>query len=247
VFYMKKILIGGNWKMNGLQKDFAEVQKMETKLGISNDVVLCLPATLLYPYAQQTQLALGGQDCHVKLNGAYTGDISAEQLKNIGASYVIIGHSERRHYHFETDEIVNTKAMTAWNASLKTILCIGETKEQREAGKTLDILANQLQKSVPNSSTSDKLIIAYEPVWAIGTGLTPSIDDIKQAHNFMRATLINRFGADAKNIILQYGGSVKASNANEIAAIENVNGALVGGASLKADDFIPIVEAFRKV
>jgi triosephosphate isomerase len=187
---------------------------------------------------------VGGQDCHPVENGAHTGDISAEMLADAGASYVINGHSERRADHGETDAVVRAKTEAAWRAGLTAILCIGETEAQYRAGDTLDVLHRQMAGSMPEGCTGDTIVLAYEPVWAIGTGLTPTADEIGAVHNALRDALIDRFGPETGVAIrILYGGSVKASNAAEIFGIADVDGALVGGASLKADDFLPIVDA----
>ena len=185
-------------------------------------------------------LALGAQDCHPKASGAHTGDISAEMLADAGASFVIVGHSERRADHGETDALVRQKAEAAWRAGLTAIVCIGETGQHRDAGQTLHICGGQLSGSLPDGATAANLVVAYEPVWAIGTGLTPTPEDIKQVHQFIRNNLISRFKDEGAKIRILYGGSVKPSNAAELMAVPNVNGALVGGASLKAADFLAI-------
>src|SRR6201994_3825214 len=245
-------LIAGNWKMNGLKHSMAEFEAMIAGAGsviAKADLLVCPPATLLAIFAEKTGgilpadrkvLALGAQDCHPKASGAHTGDISAEMLADAGASYVIVGHSERRADHFETDALVRQKAEAAWRAGLTAIVCLGETRAQRDAGKTLDICGTQLKGSLPDGSTAANLVVAYEPVWAIGTGLTPTAGDVEQVHRFIRETLTSRFKDEGTNIRVLYGGSVKPSNAAELMAVANVNGALVGGASLKASDFLAI-------
>jgi triosephosphate isomerase len=245
-------LIAGNWKMNGLKHSMAEFEAMTTGAGAiiaKADLLVCPPATLLAVFAEKTGgilpadqkvLALGAQDCHPKASGAHTGDISAEMLADAGASFVIVGHSERRADHGETDALVRQKAEAAWRAGLTAIVCIGETQAHRDTGQTLNICSGQLSGSLPDGATAASLVVAYEPVWAIGTGLTPTVEDIKQVHQFIRDNLITRFKDEGAKIRILYGGSVKPSNAAELMAIPNVNGALVGGASLKAADFLAI-------
>ena len=238
-------LIAGNWKMNGLRKSLDELRAI--KAGIADarcDVAICPPATLLAEAAwtlNDGNLLFGGQDCAIDASGAHTGDISAEMVADAGGKLVIVGHSERRTDHGETDALVRAKAEAAWRAGLLAILCIGETKAQRESDQTLDVLEQQLWGSVPDKADAANLVIAYEPVWAIGTGLTASSDDIIAAHAHIRARLTNRFGPEAAGIRIQYGGSVKPGNAREILALPNVDGALIGGASLKAADFLGII------
>jgi triosephosphate isomerase len=192
-----------------------------------------------------TGLAVGGQDCHAEASGAFTGDISAEMLSDAGASAVIVGHSERRTYHRETDADVRAKALAARRAGLLAIVCIGETRADRESGRTLDVLRAQLAGSLPDGATGANLVVAYEPVWAIGTGLTPTPDDVAEVHTFIRSHLAERFRREAEAVRILYGGSVKASNARELMAVANVDGALVGGASLKADEFLAIADVYR--
>ncbi|WP_099826455.1 triose-phosphate isomerase [Oceaniglobus indicus] len=243
-------IAAGNWKMNGTADALAEVEallKEHAKPGC--DMVLCPPATLLHRMAgiaDKGALAVGGQDCHARSSGAHTGDISAAMLQDAGATHVITGHSERRTDHGETDEDVRAKTEAAHAAGLIAIVCIGETLEQRDAGTTLDIVAAQLGGSVPDGATAENTVIAYEPVWAIGTGRVPEIDQIAEVHDFLRARLESRFGEKGALMSLLYGGSVKPANAAEIFAVTNVNGALVGGASLKAADFGGIVAALGK-
>jgi triosephosphate isomerase len=239
-------LIAGNWKMNGLKASIAEFDAMlkgAAEATVKADLLVCPPATLIAAFAQTahgTKLAVGAQDCHPKASGAHTGDISAEMLADAGASAVIVGHSERRADHGESDVLVKQKAEAAWRAGLVAIVCIGETQSQRDAGQTLDILHGQLDLSLPEGSRADNLIVAYEPVWAIGTGLTPTAKDVEQIHGFIREFLSSRFKAEGEKMRILYGGSVKPSNAAELMAVRNVNGALVGGASLKAADFLAI-------
>lgn len=239
-------LAAGNWKMNGTLASLAEVDTlMRDCEGAGVEVLICPPATLLRPMAERAgrgSVAVGGQDCHAKAAGAHTGDISAEQLRDAGATYVIVGHSERRADHGETDAAVAAKAVAAHRAGITSVICVGETEAQRDAGETLDVIARQLAGSVPDCATAANTVIAYEPVWAIGTGRTPTTDQIAEVHAAMREALVARFG-DGAGFRLLYGGSVKPSNAAEIFAIPHVDGALVGGASLKAADFGPIVKA----
>ena len=244
-----KPLVAGNWKMNGLRAATAEAAKLRDSLDeapASADVLLCPPATLLPVLATgltDTKIAVGGQDCHTQVSGAHTGDVSAEMLKDAGAAFVIVGHSERRADHAETSAVVRSKADAAHRAGLTAIICIGETQGEREAGLTMDVVARQLSNSLPDGCTADNAVVAYEPVWAIGTGLTPTPDDIAAVHSAIRAALAERFSGGGELRIL-YGGSVKPSNARELLSVTNVNGALVGGASLKADDFLGIIRSY---
>ena len=240
-------LIAGNWKMNGLRASMAEFEAMvagASKVIGKADLLVCPPATLIAAFAAKLSgskgVAIGGQDCHPKPSGAHTGDISAEMLADAGATAVIVGHSERRADHGESDGLVRQKAEAAWRAGLTAIVCIGETQGQRDAGQTLDICRGQLQGSLPDGSRADNLVVAYEPVWAIGTGLTPTAKDVEQIHQFIRETLIARFKDEGSRIRILYGGSVKPTNARELMGVANVNGALIGGASLKAVDFLAI-------
>ncbi|CCD93706.1 Triosephosphate isomerase (TIM) (Triose-phosphate isomerase) [Bradyrhizobium sp. ORS 375] len=242
-------LIAGNWKMNGLKASAAEFEAMlagAADVTAKADLLVCPPATLLAAFAEKargaTSIAVGAQDCHAKASGAHTGDISAEMLADAGASAIIVGHSERRADHGESDVVVHQKAEAAWRAGLVAIVCVGETQQQRDAGLTLDILSGQLTLSLPEGSRADNLIVAYEPVWAIGTGLTPTAGDVEQIHAFIRQLLIDRFKEQGARMRILYGGSVKPSNAAELMAVANVNGALVGGASLKAADFLAIAK-----
>ena len=246
-------LVAGNWKMNGLQVSLDEFDQ----IGAGNDVALrravdlrlCPPATLVSALAHAAigqAVMIGGQDCHSKDSGAHTGDISAAMLADAGATAVIVGHSERRADHGETDAMVRAKAEAAHRNGLLAIICVGETRAEREAGKTLAIVRRQLKGSVPDGMTARDIVIAYEPVWAIGTGLTPTAKDVEEVHALIRADLKKLVCKDeaAKTRII-YGGSVKPSNAKELMAVANVDGALVGGASLKADDFLGIAAAYR--
>jgi triosephosphate isomerase len=209
-------------------------------------VLLCPPATLIAPMAAAlagSAVQVGGQDCHAGASGAHTGDLSAEMLADSGASAVIVGHSERRADHGESDAAIAAKAGAAWRAGLIAIICVGETEAQRDAGQALAVIASQIAGSVPGSATAANTVVAYEPVWAIGTGRTPTLDQIAEIHDAMRAQLVSRFGAEGDGMRLLYGGSVKPGNAAEIFAVSNVDGGLVGGASLKAADFSGIVNA----
>jgi triosephosphate isomerase (TIM) len=243
-------LVAGNWKMNGLRASLDQVRAICAKIGAQDvEVMLCPPATLISAVVaagRGSALLVGGQDCHHKDAGAHTGDISAEMLQDCGATAVIVGHSERRTDHSETDEMVQAKAEAAHRAMLTAIICVGETAAQRQNGETLDVIGRQLAGSVPATATGTNTVIAYEPVWAIGTGLTPTVADVAEAHAFMRRKLDERFGAGGAAFRLLYGGSVKPSNARELMAVPNVNGALVGGASLKADDFLGILAAYAR-
>ena len=240
-------LAAGNWKMNGTEANLAELKAIAAGAAdVGSDVAICPPATLIsraVPIVAGSAVKLGGQDCHADKFGAHTGDISAEMIADAGGSYVIVGHSERRTDHKETDADVRAKALAAWRAGLIAILCIGETEAQRRGNQTNAVLDTQIAGSVPDGATAANLVVAYEPVWAIGTGLTPSLDDIRDAHTHIRSRLAARFGAEAQGMRILYGGSVKPANAGEIMALDGVNGALVGGASLKAIDFLQIVRA----
>jgi triosephosphate isomerase len=242
-------LAAGNWKMNGTSASLAEVTALiAAHPAPACEMLLCPPATLLAQMAWAAKgsvLALGGQDCHPKASGAHTGDVSAVMLKDAGAAYVILGHSERRADHGESDVLVQAKAGAALAAGLIPIVCIGETEAQRDAGKTLNVIGSQLDGSVPAGATAATLVVAYEPVWAIGTGRTPTIPQIAEVHAFLRDRLTALIGAEAAGVRILYGGSVKPSNAAEIFAVPHVDGALVGGASLKAADFGAIVAALR--
>jgi triosephosphate isomerase len=243
-------LIAGNWKMNGLSADLAELEALRQGLGGPQpcDVLICPPASLIARAASAVAgaLALGGQDCHAKPSGAFTGDISAEMLKDAGAVAVIVGHSERRQYHDERDPDVAAKAEAAWRAGLLAIICVGETEAERDAGKASQVCHSQITGSVPKDATADNTAIAYEPVWAIGTGRTPSQEDIAAMHDHIRRCLTEHLGPAGGTIRILYGGSVKPANARAILSLDNVNGALVGGASLKARDFLEIIRASAK-
>ena len=245
---MRRKLAAGNWKMNGTRATLSELEALQKLLPAdAPDVLICPPAPLLIA-AQQivegTKIAIGAQDCHTANGGAFTGDISAPMIADTGARHVIIGHSERRTGHAEQDADIAAKAQAAWAADLTAIICIGESLETRESGKTLDLIADQLAGSLPDGCTASNTVVAYEPIWAIGTGKIPTQEQIIEVHDFMRTTLDTRFGtAIAEGIPLLYGGSVKPDNAAQIFTADNVDGALVGGASLKADDFAPIIAA----
>jgi triosephosphate isomerase (TIM) len=240
-------LAAGNWKMNGTPASLAEVAALAAAHpDPACEMLICPPAILTAQMvwsARNTRVMVGGQDCHPEASGAHTGDISATMIRDAGATHVILGHSERRADHGETDALVKAKATAALAAGLIAIVCVGETEAQRDAGKTLDVVATQLAGSVPDGATATTLVIAYEPVWAIGTGRTPTIPEIAEVHAYLRARLTEKIGPEAAGTRLLYGGSVKPSNAAEIFAVPHVDGALVGGASLKATDFGAIVAA----
>ncbi|HAY91012.1 MAG TPA: triose-phosphate isomerase [Rhodobacteraceae bacterium] len=241
-------LAAGNWKMNGTRASLSEVKAINAELDDTDPaVVICPPVSLLIPACDiGGKIGIGAQDCHMASSGAHTGDISANQIADTGATYVIIGHSERRTDHGETSDMIKAKAQAAHKAGLIAIVCIGETLAEREAGETLNVLGQQMSGSIPDVATSQNTVIAYEPIWAIGTGLVPTLDQIDEAHRFMRAELLTTLGADAQNISLLYGGSVKGSNADDIFSVADVDGALVGGASLSAHDFVPIIKALSR-
>jgi triosephosphate isomerase len=246
---MRQKLAAGNWKMNGSRAALGEVDELlrrhpEPKV----EVLICPPATHLAWMRErmgQSTFRTGGQDCHAEHHGAHTGDISAMMLADVGASYVILGHSERRADHGETDALVAAKVRAAWAAELAAIICVGETEAERDAGRTLEVISRQLAGSVPEGAAGRNTVIAYEPVWAIGTGRTPTTAQIAEVHAELRAQLHRRFPHEAEAIRLLYGGSVKPGNAAEIFAVADVDGALVGGASLKAADFSPIIAALE--
>ena len=249
-----RTLVAGNWKMHGTSASLPELHAIAhgftQGLDAHTEALVCVPATLLWRAGQivgGAPVKLGGQDCHVEDAGAHTGDVSAAMLKDAGASYVIVGHSERRTDHGETDAEVHAKAEAAWRAGLTAVICIGETREERAAGETLDVLSRQIAGSVPQAATAQNTVLAYEPVWAIGTGLVPSVQDVAEAHAHIRSRLAERIGEEAAATRILYGGSVKPSNAKELLAIANVDGALVGGASLKAADFLAIAEAYLTI
>ena len=246
----RRPLVAGNWKMHGLRASVAQLESILRGCGRVRgdiDLMICPPTTLIGAFAaaaKGSRVAIGGQDCHAEPSGAYTGDISAEMLADAGASAVIVGHSERRTYHRETDADVRGKALAARRAGLVAIVCIGETQAERAAGQTLAVVERQLAGSVPDRARPANLVIAYEPVWAIGTGLTPTAADIEEVHGMIRERLATRFGAPSEGMRVLYGGSVKPDNARELLAIRGVDGALVGGASLKAEEFLAIAVAY---
>lgn len=244
----RRPLVAGNWKMNGLSAQRAELDRMTGRItGAGSDVLLCPPFTLIWPFSEAaagTPVRIGAQDCHPEPKGAHTGDVSAEQLADAGATAVILGHSERRADHAESDDLVRAKVEAAWRAGLQAILCIGETETDRDAGRALEVVERQLRGSLPGEGGSaSRLVVAYEPVWAIGTGRTAGTGDIAEMHDRLRDLLVELLSTEGEDVRLLYGGSVKPDNAGEIFALENVDGGLVGGASLKADDFLRIVEA----
>ncbi len=243
----RRPLVAANWKMNGLKASTGELEKIIA--GAENladvELMVCPPATLLASFAaaaRGSRVAIGGQDCHAQASGAYTGDISAEMLKDAGATAVIVGHSERRRYHGETDAAVREKALAARRAGLVAIVCIGETHAERDGGRTREIVRTQLDGSLPDGAAD--FVVAYEPVWAIGSGVTPTPDDVADIHGFIRDRLTARYGEAGRGARILYGGSVNAANAKRLLTIENVDGALVGGASLKADEFLAIAGAY---
>jgi triosephosphate isomerase len=244
----RRPLVAGNWKMNGLRASIDVLKKIidgARALG-DVDIIVCPPATLITFFADAargTRVGIGGQDCHAEAAGAYTGDISAEMLRDAGAMAVILGHSERRRYHGETDTIVRAKVAAAHRAGLLAIVCVGETRAEHDAGRASEIVCTQLQGSLPD--TAGNIVVAYEPVWAIGTGSTPTSDDVRAMHALIRERLSARFGAAGETLRILYGGSVKPGNAKELLRIENVDGALVGGASLDAGEFLAIAEVYR--
>jgi len=246
-------LVAGNWKMNGVAQSLSEALAVGAGLDAADfnpeaDVMLCPPATLVAAMAEKlsgSKVSIGGQDCHANETGAHTGDISAEMLKDAGAQAVIVGHSERRADHGETDGEVFAKGRACHRAGLTAIVCVGETEAQRRGGEALDVVTSQIRGSVGEGCTAANTIIAYEPVWAIGSGLTPTIEDVGEMHGTIREVLGAHLGADAAlGMRILYGGSVKPANARELMSVAHVNGALVGGASLKAEDFLGIIEAY---
>jgi len=241
-------LIAGNWKMHGTGTALGEivaVAKYVAEEAPPCDVLVCPPFTLIAraTRAADGSIAIGGQDCHRELSGAFTGDVSAEMLADAGAKAVIVGHSERRSLHGETDLDAAMKTSAAWRAGLFAILCIGETEAERDAGQAVDIVARQLDASLPLGANSNTTAIAYEPVWAIGTGRTPKTEEITAIHALIRERLTERLGEGGSQLRILYGGSVKPANAGSILNLPNVNGALVGGASLKAEEFVSIIRA----
>jgi triosephosphate isomerase len=246
----RRPLVAGNWKMNGLTASAGELEKIIAGVDTGGlpkaDFLVCPPATLVANFAARargSRVAIGGQDCHAEPAGAFTGDISAEMLKDAGATAVIVGHSERRQNHHETDAMVRAKALAARRAGLTAIVCVGETCAERDGGKARDVVGTQLAGSLPDGATD--FVVAYEPVWAIGTGMTPTLDDVTAMHGFIRDRLCERYGAAGQGVGILYGGSVKPGNATELLTAENVDGALIGGASLKADEFLAIAAVYR--
>jgi len=243
-------LVAGNWKMNGLRAALSELKAIvegADDLEAKADLMVCPPATLLMEFGfwvSGSHVTIGAQDCAPEPSGAFTGDISAEMIADAGAKAVIVGHSERRTLHGETDDLVRRKALAAHRAGLAAIVCIGETQAQREAKETIAVVRKQIDGSLPDAVTAENLVLAYEPVWAIGTGLTPTPADVAEVHGFLRERLISRYGSAGPGIRILYGGSVKPSNAKELMAVAHVNGALVGGASLKAAEFLAIAAAY---
>ena len=245
-------LVAGNWKMNGLKADLAQVQAIRDAIEAGGageaEMLVCPPTTLIAAaadIAHGSPLKIGGQNCHKNESGAHTGSISPGMLADAGATYVILGHSERRADHHETNAAVKVKAVTAMAAGLSSIICVGETKADRDAGRALLVVRRQLQGSLPGNVTASLLVVAYEPIWAIGTGVTPTAADIAEMHDFMRKEIVGLIPDGGDMIRLLYGGSVKPSNAAELMAVPNVDGALVGGASLKAEEFMKIAGVYK--
>ena len=245
-------LVAGNWKMNGLTASLAELKAMREAVDAGKagaaELAVCPPATLLAQAAwalKGGKVSLGAQDCHAKDSGAFTGDIAAPMIKDAGAQYVIVGHSERRQYHGETDAAVKAKAEAALKSGLIAIVCVGETRAEREAGKAIEVVSTQVRGSLPAGGAPETVVVAYEPVWAIGTGLTPTPADVAEVHAAIRKLLGEVYGAQGAKLRILYGGSVKPANAKALLGIDNVDGALVGGASLKADEFLAIAAVYR--
>lgn len=245
----RRKLVAGNWKMNGSLAQLGELDAIAAaaRANPGVEVAICPPFTLIAAAAQRGGVAIGAQDVHPKEKGAHTGDVSAAMLKEAGATLVIVGHSERRADHGETSELVRLKAEAAIGAGLIAIVCVGETEAERDAGRAVAVVQEQLDGSVPPAATAEQLVIAYEPVWAIGTGRTPTVGDVAEMHAAIRSRLAALVGAQADRVRILYGGSVKAANAAELMAVANVDGALVGGASLAAADFVPIIAAAANV
>jgi triosephosphate isomerase (TIM) len=241
-------LVAGNWKMNGSLASLAELDGIAAAVPPHVDVAVCPPFTLIGPAVQrQPELPIGGQDCHQAAKGAHTGCVSAAMLKEAGAKVVIIGHSERRADQHETDAEVCAKAMAAIGAGLVAIVCVGETEAERDAGRAVAVVEGQLDGSIPRGSTGAMLVVAYEPVWAIGTGRTPSVGDVAEMHGAIREKLRELLGEEGSRVRILYGGSVKPDNAAELLGVCDVDGALVGGASLTAAQFVPIIEAAASI
>ena len=238
-------LVAGNWKMFGDKNMISEIKKIDQHCNeVRCEVAICPPFPLiLSAYEQTKNIQIGAQNCHTDINGAHTGEVSAEMLTEVGAQLIIVGHSERRQDNYESNDIVKLKSEAVHRAGATAVVCIGETLKERETDKTISVLQEQMLNSLPKNVNPLNTVVAYEPVWAIGTGLVPEIDQIRAAHSFIRGFLASTYGAEAHNVKILYGGSVKGSNAKEIFSISNVNGALVGGASLKSNDFIEIITA----
>jgi triosephosphate isomerase len=249
----RRPLVAGNWKMNGLRAALAEIEAIgqgyDFELRDKLELAICPPATLIAlaaPIAAAAHITLGGQDCDPAASGAHTGDISAEMLKDAGAAYVIVGHSERRADHGETDALVRAKASAALRAGLTPIICVGETQVEREAGREQEVVGAQIEGATPSDAPAGRIVLAYEPVWAIGTGMTPTPEDVARMHGFVRARLDALLGSGrGEGVRILYGGSVKPGNAGELMHVSDVDGALVGGASLTAEDFMGIAAAYR--
>jgi len=245
----RRPLLAGNWKMNGLAASRGELDRIiagAQALSANLDILVCPPALLVPDFAKRaraTGVGIGGQNCHAEPSGAHTGDISAEMLSDAGAIAVIVGHSERRKDHCESDAMLRAKALAARRAGLLAIVCVGETRAERDVGKALAVVGTQLDGSLPDGA--ENFVIAYEPVWAIGTGLTPTVADVGEMHGFIRERLASRYGEVGQGIRILYGGSVKPANASELLRVENVDGSLVGGASLKAEEFLAIAGVYR--
>ena len=244
----RRPLVAGNWKMNGLKRSVDDLEKIVA--GAQRlpkvELIVCPPSTLLASFAEAARgspVAIGGQDCHAMASGAYTGDIAAEMLKDAGAAAVIVGHSERRRDHGETDAAVRAKALAAKRAGLLAIVCVGETRAERQSGATLAVVGAQVDGSLPDDGAD--VVVAYEPVWAIGTGLTPTTADVAEVHSAIRRRLGSRYGHSGQGIRVLYGGSVNAANASELLGVDDVDGALVGGASLKPAEFLAIAGFYR--
>jgi triosephosphate isomerase len=241
-------LIAGNWKMHGTAPQLREIEAIAMAVQVAPpaaDILICPPSTLISRAAQAAagRIAIGAQNCSTAISGAYTGDVSAQMVKDAGATWCIVGHSERRQHHGETDALVAAKAKAAWRGGLLTIVCIGETQAQRRAGQALAVCASQIAASVPDGIIAAGNAIGYEPLWAIGTGHTPTVEQVAEVHTHIRQCLVARFGAPGKGIRLLYGGSVNPTNAHEFLEVPHVDGALIGGASLKAEDFDAIIRA----
>lgn len=243
-----KALVAGNWKMNGLKASVGEFERLKSLVeegGANCGVLICPPATLVSAFVEIGGIDIGAQDCHMNVSGAHTGDISAEMFADAGCSHIIVGHSERRADHAEDSDMVRAKAAAVQAQGLVAIICVGETDAERDAGRTLDVVLSQLKASIPEGAEAASTVIAYEPVWAIGTGKVPTVGDVAEVHGAIRNVLETRFGESGASVAILYGGSVKPSNAVELMGVENVNGALVGGASLTADSFFGIISSYN--